>query len=268
MADDLWEHPDWARQKTDDGRDDDDTVLEYTDLDTINNWVVKLTFKRFGEAEPLSGSGFFLNLPDIQDKHVILTAAHNLILNQRRSLDLKVIFNNPFDIDPDNSEKVKFADDKHGAIIEVPVDNTKGSRNVHICNDYKGEGDPSVDYGVITIPRTSANGPQGFGFSLALAYGKSFKGNVSGFKIDKSIPPIKKTLRPATSSALNMTYHKNHVKYQATTEKGMSGSPVWVEYQTYLAVIAIQCVFHPMVACRHYLTSPQQWWGAWRPSDS
>jgi V8-like Glu-specific endopeptidase len=243
MADDLWEHPDWARQKTDDGKDDDDgPSLEYIDLDTINNGVVKLTFKRFGEAEPLSGSGFFLNLPDIQDKHVILTAAHNLISNQQRSLDLKVIYNNPFEIDPDNPKKVKFADNKHGAIIEVPVDNTEGSRHVHICEGYKREGDPSVDYGVITIPRTSAKGPRGFGFSLPLAYGMSFMGNVyvSGFKIDNSMPPIKKTLRPATSLAFNMTYNGNHVEYQTTTEKGMRGSPVWVEYQKYLAVIAIQ----------------------------
>jgi len=253
MADDLWEHPDWARQTTDDGRDDDDgSSLKYIDLDTINNWVVKLTFRKFGEAEPLSGSGFFLNLPDIQDKHVILTAAHNLILNQRRSLDVKVIYNNPFEIESDHTgEKVKFADDKHGAIIEVPIDNTEGSRNVHICKAYNGGGDPSVDYGVITIPRTSANGPRGFGFSLALAYGTSLNGNISGFKTDKSIPLVKKTLRPPTSSAFNMTYHKNHVKYQATTEKGMSGSPVWVEYQKYLAVVAIQCVFYPMAICSH-----------------
>ena len=259
MADDLWEHPGWARQKTGDGKDDDDPSLEYIDLDTINNWVVKLTFKRFGEAEPLSGSGFFLNLPDIQDKHVILTAAHNLISNQRRSLDLKVIYNNPFEIDPDDSERVKFADGKHGAIIEVPLDNTEGSCNVHICKGYREGGDPSVDYGVITIPRTSANGPRGFGFSLALTYGISFRGNVhvSGFKIDKSVPLIR-TLRPATSLAFNMTYHGNHVEYQATTEKGMSGSPVWVEYQRYLAVVAIQYALYPMAICSHYLTSHMQ----------
>jgi len=72
-----------------------------------------------------------LNLPNIQDEH-ILTAAHSLISNQRRSLDLKVVYNNPFEIDPDNPEKIKFVDDKHGAIIEVPVDNAEGSRNVHI----------------------------------------------------------------------------------------------------------------------------------------
>ena len=251
MADGFWEHPDWAQETV----DNDGPSLEYIDLDTINNWVVKLTFKRLGEAEPLSGSGFFLNLPDIQDKHVILTAAHNLVSNQQRSLDLKVLYNNPFDIDPDNPGKVKFADNKHEAIIEVPVDNTEGSHNVYICQGYKGEGDPSVDYGVITIPRTSPNGPRGFGFSLPLAYRKSFKGNVhvSGFRTDKSIPPIK-TLRPTTSSSFDMIYHNNHVEYQAITLKGMGGSPVWVEYQKYLAVVAIQYALYPMTIYNHYLT--------------
>ncbi|KIM49758.1 hypothetical protein M413DRAFT_6655 [Hebeloma cylindrosporum] len=238
MADGLWEHPDWEHKVDNDG---DGPSLEYVDIDSINDWVVKLTFKRFGEAEPLSGSGFFLNLPDIQDKHVILTAAHNLISNQKRSADLKVIYNNPFEVDPDNPKTIKFADDKHGAIIEIPVDNTEGSRNVHICERYNGGGDSSLDYGVITIPRTSANAPRGFGFSLALAHRTAFKGNVhvSGFRTDKATSPIKKTLRPATSLAVDMTYHNNHVEYQATTERGMGGSPVWVEYQKYLAVVAI-----------------------------
>jgi len=237
----LWEHPDWARQKSPQEKDDDDEGpnLEYIDLDAINDWVVKLTFEKVinNQTEFFTGSGFFLNLPNIINKHVVLTAAHNLISNGIRTLNLKVTYNNPFQIDPDNPDKVIFADDKKPAIIEIPVDNTDDSDNVHICKAYYLEtGFPSVDYAVICIPRAS-EGPRGFGFSLKLVHRKSFKGDVhvSGFK-----GTMMKALRPFTFSSSSMTYHEYYVGYQAKTEAGMSGSPVWVEYKGYPTVVALQ----------------------------
>lgn len=245
MASGLWEHPDWARQKAlqekkDDGDDDENTGIEYTDLDIINDWVVKLTFEKVinNQIESFTGSGFFLNVPNINDKYVILTTAYNLISNGIRTLKLKVIYNNPFQVDSVHPDKVIFADDKKPAIIELPVDNTNNSDDVYICKAYHSEtGLPLHDYAVICIPRTSKGQQRGFGFSLKLAHKKSFKGNVhiSGF-----MGKIPKTLRPFTSSAFNMTYHDHHVGYHALTEVGMGGSPVWIEYKGYPTVVAIQ----------------------------
>lgn len=239
MDNELWEHPDWARQDGLQENDDDQlegASLNYLDMDVINDWVVKLTFEKVinNRTECLTGSGFFLNLPNI-NQHVVLTAAHNLISNGIRTLNLKVVYNNPFQIDPNNPDEVIFADDKP-AIIEIPVDNTDQSDNVHICSaHYLGT---RWHCAVIRIPRPS-EGQRGFGFSLKLAHKKFFIGNVhwhvSGFK-----GTMMKTLRPFTSSASNMAYQEQYIRYQAKTEAGMSGSPVWVEYKGYPTVVAVQ----------------------------
>ena len=241
MDNELWVHPDWLRQDGLPDSDDDDNdqgpSLNYLDMDVINDWVVKLTFEKVinNRIECLTGSGFFLNLPNI-NQHVVLTAAHNLISSGGiRTLNLKVIYNNPFQIDPNNPDKVIFADDKKPAIIEIPVDNTDQSDNIHICsNYYMGT---LWNYAAICIPRTTSEDSRGFGFSLKFAHKKSFNGNVhvSGFK-----GTMMKTLRPFTCMASDMTYRKQCFAYQAETEAGMSGSPVWVEYKGYPTVVAVQ----------------------------
>jgi V8-like Glu-specific endopeptidase len=236
MDNELWVHPGWARQDGLQEEDNDDNDEGPSlDMDVINDWVVKLTFEKIinNRIECLTGSGFFLNLPNI-NQHVILTAAHNLSSNGIRTLNLKVIYNNPFQIDPNNPDKVIFADEKKPAIIEISVDNTDQSDNIHICrNYYLGT---LWNYAVICIPRTSED-PRGFGFSLKFAAKKFLNGNVlvSGFR-----GTTMKTLRPFTCSASNMTYQKQCFGYQAKTEVGMSGSPVWVEYKGYPTVIAVQ----------------------------
>ena len=239
MDNELWAHPDWARQdglrEDDDDDDDQDPSLNYFDMDAINDWVVKLAFEKVinDQIEFLTGSGFFLNLPNI-NQHVILTAAHNLISNGIRTHNLKVIYNNPFKIDPHNSDKIIFADDTKPAIIEISINNTDQSDNVHICrNYYMGT---QWNYAVICIPRTSED-PRGFSFSLKFGPNKLFNGNVlvSGFK-----GTMMKTLRPFTCSASNMAYQKQCFAYQVETEVGMSGSPVWVEYKGYPTVVAVQ----------------------------
>ena len=238
MDNELWAHPDWARQdglqENNDDDNDQGTGLNYLDMDVINDWVVKLTFEKVinSRIECLTGSGFFLNLPNI-NQYVVLTAAHNLISNGIRTQNLKVIYNNPFQINPTN-DKVIFADDKKPAIIEIPVDNTDQSDNIHICTNYHLG--TLWDYAVICLPRTSKD-PRGFGFSLKFAHKNSFNGNVhvSGFK-----GTMMKTLRPSTCSASNMCFGNHVIGYQAKTEAGMSGSPVWVEYKGYPTVIGVQ----------------------------
>lgn len=247
MGEGFWEHPDWARQNNANDDDDENTGLEFEEIDTVNDWVVKLTFNRVGEAKGLSGNGFFLNLPGVEDRHIILTAAHNLMKDRERSFNLRVIYNNPYEVDPSDPTKVIFAypakPGSNPAFIDIEVENT--APNTYICEGYaSGSKDPSADYGVICIPRTSPNGPKGFGFSLNLAFKTVFKGtvHVSGFRAprgDASTEPPK-TIRPVTSSGSKMIYHKDHVEYWANTEPGISGSPVWVEYNRFIAAVAIQ----------------------------
>lgn len=233
----FWE-PDLKNKNQDDGDEDEGPGLEYIDLDSINDWVVKFTFSQMvnNKNERYTGNGFFLDVPDIQDKYVILTAAHNLILEGKRTFNLKIFYNNPFEIDPDHPNKVMFRDDKKPAIIEHPIDNTEDNRDIYVCKAYP-MGGPAADYGVVCIPHTSNDQPRGFGFSMKLAYKKSFNGDVyvSVFRGN-----MMKSLRPVTSSSSGLKYHENYVEYQATTEKGISGSPVWVGYKGYPAVIAVQ----------------------------
>jgi hypothetical protein len=252
MVDALWEHPDWAQQKNNNANDD--KGLEYLDLSVIKDWVVKLEFDRTidGKSRTFSGNGFFLDMPDLPDKHIILTAAHNLVYNGgQRSSKLKVSYNNPYEVVPGKPPVVKYADETvvkcedgtekaPGPIIERTVENNKD--NVYVCEAYDSEKvDPPSDYGAICIPRTSTKSPRGFGFSLQLAYRNSFEGNVhvSGFRVSN------KTFHPLTSSAIGMTYQTNYVEYRATTEQGISGSPVWVEYNKFIAAAAIQYVIPP-----------------------
>lgn len=243
MGEGFWEHPDWARQDSAEDNDDDEIIgLEYEELDAVNDWVVKLTFNRVGESKGLSGNGFFLNIPGVEDRHIILTAAHNLMKNGDHSFNLKAIYNNPYEVDPSDPSKVIFTYPTNSPFIEVSVENT--SPHTYVCEGYaQGSTNPADDYGIICIPRTPGVGPKGFGFSLNLAFRKVFKGtiHVSGFRAprgDASEPP--KTIRPVTSSGSNMAYHNDHIEYWAKTEPGISGSPVWVEYNRFIAAVGIQ----------------------------
>lgn len=243
MGEGFWEHPDWARKNNADDNDNDETVgLEYQELDTVNDWVVKLTFNRVGESKELSGNGFFLNLPGVEDRHIILTAAHNLMKNKERSYNLKAIYNNPYEVDPSDPSKVIFTYPTNSPFIITSVENT--TPNTYICQGYaNGSTNPADDYGIICIQRTSPKGPKGFGFSLNLAFKKVFKGtvHVSGFRAPADdVPEPPKTIRPVTSSGSNMVYHHNYIEYWAKTEPGISGSPVWVEYNKFIAVVGIQ----------------------------
>ena len=47
-----------------------------------------------------------------------------------------------------------------------------------------------------------------------------------------------KILGPFTCSASNMTYKEQC--FEAKTEVGMSGSPMWIEYKGYPTIVAVQ----------------------------
>ncbi|KAF8907890.1 hypothetical protein CPB84DRAFT_1767825 [Gymnopilus junonius] len=214
---DLWENPEWSRRKfIQDDNDDDGRNVD-------------------GKAESFTGNGFFLRLPNLMDKYVILTAAHNVMSEGKRSFDVKLMYNNPFEADPNDPTKVRYANGTvPQAIITLDIDNTDKSNDVHICSAYM-KGVPVGDYAAICIPRKLGE-PRGFAFSVKLALRSSFEGNVhvSGFRTT-----MMKTLRPVTSSAAKLIYHGDYVEYRAKTEVGISGSPVWVEYKGYPTVVAV-----------------------------
>lgn len=165
------------------------------------------------------GTGFFVNLPS-NKYDVILTAAHNLINEKSvKALNLMVIYGE---------------DDKE------PVTEFK------ICPTYKGllgsnSTDKGIyDYGIILFSKDSsrADKRQGLGLSLVLSSHATLQGSrearVSGYVLGDD---GKVSLRH--SSGLLMRFGKQ-LEYRASTEQGMSGSPVWIPYGGHPMVVAIQ----------------------------
>ena len=212
MADDAsdaeWHHPDWSREVD----AVEDAGLDFADLDVVSDWVVKLAF--FQGKDKKLGSGFFLNLPDVKDKHIILTAAHNLSTpDGTRMTDVIVIYNNP-DV----------------------TSCTVSPKDIYVGKNYKVAGSPEVDYGVICIPKSSSDDHRGFGFSMKLAYAEDFKGNVYVSGSQDKTPDASR----ATSTGRCIACYPTWVEYEATTQQGLSGSAVWIEYKGIQTAVAIQ----------------------------
>ncbi|PTB69529.1 hypothetical protein BBK36DRAFT_1187439 [Trichoderma citrinoviride] len=186
-------------------------VIPYN-LDRSNhdfrNTIVRLQFTFGGNTR--HGTGFFVNLPS-PSFDVILTAAHNLIDGSKNlASDLKVIY----------------ADNDEDLVTEF-----------RICPQYvdilgtrpKSDVRAIYDYGVILLPKDEKkrHKRQGLGLSLELSSndtllkpGKEVRvygyGETAGGDLLESSGP----LNSATSQ----------LEYQAPTEPGMSGSPVWIPY--------------------------------------
>ena len=208
MSDDEdWQHPGWSE----DVEVEEDPGLQFADFDTIKHWTVKLQFIK--DNQPRAGSGLFLNLPDIDDKLTILTAAHNLSsLDGTPITNLVVIYN-----DPDLKT------------ISVP------DNDIYVSPTYKDNGAAETDYGVIRIDNPSKV-RRGFGFSVKLAYAEDFKGNVyvSGFQ-DKTPAG-----HPVTSTGSCIACYAKKIEYDVKTQPGISGSAVWIEYKGCQTVVAVQ----------------------------
>ncbi|OKL61294.1 hypothetical protein UA08_03759 [Talaromyces atroroseus] len=188
----------------------------------LEKMVVQLSFDQ-GKGE-LNGTGFYVNLPGAKED-IILTAAHNLISEtKQRSTALCVLGSAPIAI-PDG----KF----------------------EICSKYEknpGEKEAVNDYGAIFVPRIANNQAKpGFGYSLKLGIDEDLKGrvHVTGYKgREKKATP---TVPAGTASDLGELVESSgryagdgsQLLYEADTEQGMSGSPVWVEYNGYPTVVGI-----------------------------
>ena len=99
------------------------------------------------------------------------------------------------------------------------------------------------DYGIIMIPkppRTSRPRP-GLGFALKLADEDRFDESLSVTAYRSGAP---QGSRPTTSSGkcVNPIINRNQLEYLVETEAGVSGCPVWLGYNRYPTVVAIQCV--------------------------
>ena len=99
------------------------------------------------------------------------------------------------------------------------------------------------DYGIIMIPkppRTSRPRP-GLGFALKLADEDRFDESLSVTAYRSGAP---RGSRPTTSSGkcVNPIINRNQLEYLVETGAGVSGCPVWLGYNRYPTVVAIQCV--------------------------
>ncbi|KAE8315081.1 trypsin-like cysteine/serine peptidase domain-containing protein [Aspergillus transmontanensis] len=181
------------------------------------NWVVKLRFSQAGTDEEKVGTGFYLNLPGAS-YHIILTAAHNLVDKQR------ILSKNL---------SIQSYGDEEPRPIQPPT-------KLLYYPDYIGQTDPESDYGLITFPRGSDDSDNGFGFALSLGY-ENLRGEelyVSGYAPHET---GQATNQPSvyTNTGKCSRASTNQLDYKIPTEKGWSGSPVYMAYNGHETVVAI-----------------------------
>lgn len=99
----------------------------------------------------------------------------------------------------------------------------------------------------------------GLGFALKLASEDRLDSSLS-VTAYKSDAPLGS--RPTTSSGrcINPIMNRNQLEYLVPTEAGISGAPVWLGYNKYPTVVAIQYVFRghgsidgPFLSCHVFL---------------
>jgi len=226
VPDDL-QHPSWTGEQPDRVKS---TGLTFATLPT--EWVVQLTFKR--GTDSAVGNGFFVNIPGVPGYHVILTAGHNLI-------------------GPDKEESREITI----RALTAADDYVVPAGQYYICKSFKDQpvdNDPN-DWGVILYPRGLPNlfparyrdqgmtqtqkdmmeASFGFRFSLRLGHADSLQGqaSISGYR------DVSPRGEPRVSSGTIIAAYPTQVEYKATTERGISGSVVWIPYRTFPTAIAI-----------------------------
>ena len=227
---DELQHPSWAGEQPDRIKPGG---LAFSTLPV--EWIVQMQFQR--GAETGVGNGFFVNIPGVPKYHVILTAGHNLI-----------------GVDGTLSQNITIK------AIDPADDYIVPDGDSYICKSYKAQrenNDPN-DWGVVLYPRGKPNllPPRfrdkntsqadkdaiedafGFRISLHLGHAETLQGQatVSGYR-DQS-----KRGEPVSSSGAIMSVYPTQVEYKLATERGISGSCVWIPHRTFPTAIAIQCV--------------------------
>ncbi|KAB8254986.1 hypothetical protein BDV32DRAFT_7773 [Aspergillus pseudonomiae] len=218
MADDGALHPlMWDRSWSQLPAKQETGGLKGSKAQSRENWVVKLRFSQAGTDEEKVGTGFYLNLPGAS-YHIILTAAHNLV-------DKKGNFS--------KNLSIQRYGDRETRPIQPPIQPL-------VCPHYTGKTDPKSDYGLIKFPRCSDDSDHGFGFALSLGYE-----NLRGEELHVSGYAPHETGRTANQPSVYTNTGKcsrasmNQLDYKIPTEKGWSGSPVYMAYNGHETVVAI-----------------------------
>jgi hypothetical protein len=197
--------------------------FRFANLHVLQDWVVKLEF--YNDGVRGTGSGFFVNIP-MASCDVILTAGHNLYNDNKNYMtNLTILLPNPDLTSPDDKRQ------------PVPAEQIKvAAAYLRDPKNYE------ADYGAILVPRAKGAPARGFGFNMTLAFDQLVgDACVSGYRAPTEAG------RPMLSMGKFVTCSETQLSYEAKTEKGISGSPVWITYQNapedfQLAAVAIQCV--------------------------
>ncbi|PTB61329.1 hypothetical protein BBK36DRAFT_1164168 [Trichoderma citrinoviride] len=191
-------------------------VLDRSRFD-LRNAIVRLQF-RFGENRR-HGTGFFVNLPSPK-YDVILTAAHNLIDgNNVRATELMVIYG---DNDAEFPTKVEICPQYVDILGTWPKSD---ERAVH-------------DYGVILLAKDKTREKKRPGLGLSLELGS--KGTLQKPKEVRVYGYGETAGNDFVESSGPLAEVSDHLEYHATTEIGMSGSPVWIPYGGQPMAVGIQ----------------------------
>jgi len=188
-------------------------------------------------APPAIGTGFFLNVPGAS-KDVLVTAGHNLIRppkspgdKPQRTQQIEVRL---YDSDGNpTTEKVE-PSDYH---IAAPYEQSQTPENaVH-------------DYGIILLDRPIVDGKpkprEAFGFDIVLA-AMDLQSKELGTNLIAFVGGYPGILNKTPTSEFRQgsgTFgrHKDRqVLYHAGTDQGMSGAPIWVNYDGEEVVVGIQ----------------------------
>lgn len=177
---------------------------------SLTNWAVQLEFNRGGLHS--YGSGFFINIPDI-NVDVILTAAHNLI-NEKgsHSTDMEITTSD-------------------STVPIIPKDS-----DIHISRAYLVDQTPPADWGAILVQPNSNSLRSKLDLCIKLSY-ESLKGEVrvTGYRARTG----NQVEAPVTSSGRCIGCSDKQLKYLARTERGISGSAVYMEYEGRYTAVAI-----------------------------
>ncbi|KAF7792464.1 hypothetical protein EIP86_003503 [Pleurotus ostreatoroseus] len=225
-----FEVPEYMQHSTWRGEDSDELKggLVLADLD-VKPWVVKFQWKS-SDGGTAQGTGFIVNIPG-SSHDVILTAAHNLI-------DANGVWSNDLEAHI-SREAVQQSSPSSPSSNIIKVDQSA----LRICDEYRTSKGTGTDWGAVLLQKgtiramTGTDKSAGFGYSMRLAY-KDLKEDVyvTGFRASSTGNGDELTTK--TSSGPCRTYSK-YLQYQAKTEQGISGSPVWFAYEGEPVVVAI-----------------------------
>ncbi|KAI1211520.1 uncharacterized protein F4807DRAFT_417933 [Annulohypoxylon truncatum] len=227
------------------------------ELHMRETFIVKLSFYR---PEHCTGTGFYINIPDVRrdwytcnsnnpaptnskDRtegkchHIILTAGHNLIGDDRNlSTNVKI---ERAEFEEKENEKKEIETVIKKTWIDVSED------QVMICDSYRknpGPDNSRNDWGAIFLE--SDGRPHGFGINLLLGLDDREDGCQSLIQrvLQKNQVTIAGHLTKGsirTTTGPGSVCSTGQIEYEAQTEPGISGSPVWVPYQGLATVVAI-----------------------------